>query len=66
MSTSTVTERRSARPSIIQYLDEEIADYEGKVKEFRNGEIPEDEFMSFRLRLGVYGQRQLDAQMFRI
>ena len=66
MNTSTRTAGRSARPSIIQYLDEEIADYEGKVKEFRDGEIPEDEFMSFRLRLGVYGQRQDDAQMFRI
>ena len=66
MNTSTQTGSRSARPSIIQYLDEEIADYEGRVKEFRDGEIPEDEFMSFRLRLGVYGQRQSDAQMFRI
>ena len=66
MATTTETGQRSARPSIIQYLDEEIADYEGKVKEFRAGEIPEDEFMSFRLRLGVYGQRQPDAQMFRV
>ena len=66
MSTTTDTGRQSARPSIIQYLDEEIAEYEDRVKEFRGGGIPEDEFMSFRLRLGVYGQRQADAQMFRI
>ena len=66
MSTSTETGRQSARPSIIQYLDEEIVEYEDKVKEFRAGEIPDDQFMAFRLRLGVYGQRQADAQMFRI
>ncbi len=66
MSTGSETAQQSARPSIIQYLDEEIVEYENKVKEFRGGDIPEDQFMSFRLRLGVYGQRQPDSQMFRI
>ena len=53
-------------PSIIQYKDEEIQEYEEKVKTYRAGKIPEAEFMAFRLRLGVYGQRQPDAQMLRI
>ena len=53
-------------PSILQYKDEEIAEYEDRVKEFRAGDIPEADFMAFRLRLGVYGQRQADAQMFRV
>ena len=53
-------------PSIIQYRDEEIIEYEEKVKSFRNGDIPEAEFMAFRLRLGVYGQRQADSQMMRV
>ena len=36
------------------------------VKTYRAGKIPDAEFMAFRLRLGVYGQRQPDAQMLRI
>ena len=53
-------------PSIIQYKDEEIEEYADKVKAYRNEDIPETEFMSFRLRLGVYGQRQPDSQMIRV
>jgi len=53
-------------PSIIQYKDEEIVEYEEKVKSYRNGDIPDADFMAFRLRLGVYGQRQPDAQMLRV
>ena len=53
-------------PSIIQYKDEEIKDYEEKVQDFRNEQITDADFMSFRLKLGVYGQRQPDAQMFRV
>src|SRR6202000_918790 len=30
------------------------------------GETPEDEFIKFRLKQGVYGQRQPDVQMIRI
>ena len=53
-------------PSIIQYKDEEIQEYEEKVQDFRREEIPEADFMAFRLKLGVYGQRQPDAQMMRV
>ena len=53
-------------PSVIQYKDEEIQEYEEKVQDYRRGEIPDADFMAFRLRLGVYGQRQSDAQMFRV
>ena len=54
------------RPSIIQYKDEEIEEYKEKVRAFRAEEMDETAFMSFRLRLGVYGQRQPEAQMMRI
>ena len=37
-----------------------------KIRSFINGEIPEDKFKLFRLTRGVYGQRQLGVQMFRI
>src|SRR6202000_1946840 len=30
------------------------------------GETPEDEFIKFRLKQGVYGQRQPDVQMIRV
>ncbi len=53
-------------PSIIQFKDEEIEEYSEKVKDFRNEDMPEDQFMAFRLRLGVYGQRQPDIQMMRV
>jgi sulfite reductase beta subunit-like hemoprotein len=66
MSTETESQRESNRPSILQYKMEEIEDYEDRVGSFRDGDIPEDEFMAFRLKLGVYGQRQSDAQMFRV
>src|SRR5271156_2851994 len=32
---------------------------------FLSGQIPEDEFRAFRLRRGVYGQRQPGVQMIR-
>ncbi|MCH8109952.1 MAG: nitrite/sulfite reductase [Chloroflexi bacterium] len=66
MSTTTKIYKDTGRPSIIQYDDNDIQDYEQKAQAFRKEEMPEAEFMAFRLRLGVYGQRQADAQMFRI
>ncbi len=66
MSTTTKIYEDTGRPSIIQYSDGDIQEYEEKAQAFRKEEMPEAEFMAFRLRLGVYGQRQADAQMFRI
>ena len=66
MSTTVKKRKDVQRPSVIQYKDEEIQEYEENVQAFRQDEIPEAEFMAFRLRLGVYGQRQPDSQMFRV
>ena len=44
----------------------EIEDFETQVKRFRAGEWQEAAFMAFRLRQGVYGQRQPNEQMVRI
>lgn len=44
----------------------DIHELDAKIKSFINGEIPEDKFKLFRLTRGVYGQRQLGVQMFRI
>ena len=51
---------------VIPYLPEEIDHYESEVERFRHGEVPEADFIGFRLKQGVYGQRQVDAQMIRI
>lgn len=44
----------------------DIHELDTKIQSFINGEIPEDKFKLFRLTRGVYGQRQLGVQMFRI
>lgn len=54
------------RGAIIPYKPEEVDEFEQEVKRFRSGEWQENAFMAFRLKRGVYGQRQPDAQMFRI
>ena len=52
--------------SILKVIPEEIAAFEEQVERFRAGEWEENEFMAFRLKQGVYGQRQPDVQMVRI
>jgi sulfite reductase beta subunit-like hemoprotein len=48
-------------------LDEEIENYELEARRYRaNREELEGEFTPFRLRMGTYGQRQMDMQMMRI
>lgn len=44
----------------------EIDDFEAQKNKFKSGEWAETEFMRFRLRQGVYGQRQADRQMIRV
>ena len=51
---------------VIPYLPEEIDAFETEAKRFKSGQLPELEFVGFRLKQGVYGQRQLDAQMIRV
>ena len=51
---------------VIDIIPEEIDDFEMQVQRFRSGDFDETEFLAFRLKQGVYGQRQPDAQMMRI
>ena len=51
---------------IIQYFPSEIEEFEAGVKKFQAGDWDPTDFMAFRLRQGVYGQRQPDVHMFRI
>ncbi len=50
----------------IPILEREFDDFDTEAARFMRGEQPEDEFIKFRLKQGVYGQRQPDAQMIRV
>jgi len=51
---------------IIPIIEREFDDFENEAETFLDGQIPEDEFIGFRLKQGVYGQRQPDVQMVRV
>jgi sulfite reductase beta subunit-like hemoprotein len=51
---------------IIPILEREFDDFDNEAAKYLAGEKPEDEFIGFRLKQGVYGQRQPDVQMLRI
>jgi len=51
---------------VIPILEHEFDDFVTESKKFLDGQTPENEFIGFRLKQGVYGQRQPDVQMCRI
>jgi len=51
---------------IIPIIEREFDDFDNEAEEFLAGKMPEDEFIGFRLKQGVYGQRQADVQMARV
>lgn len=51
---------------LIPILQREFDDFKTEAGKFLAGETPEDEFIKFRLKQGVYGQRQPDVQMIRV
>ena len=51
---------------ILDILPEEIVDFEEQVARFQAGDWNPNDFMAFRLRQGIYGQRQPDSQMIRV
>src|SRR5215210_5556287 len=50
---------------IIPILEREFDDFDTESSKFLRGETPEEQFIGFRLKQGVYGQRQPDVQMIR-
>src|SRR3954447_5657640 len=50
---------------IIPILEREFEDFDSQSEKFLGGETVEDEFIKFRLKQGVYGQRQPGVQMIR-
>jgi sulfite reductase beta subunit-like hemoprotein len=51
---------------VIPILEDEFDDFGSEAGRFLGGEQGEDTFVPFRLKQGVYGQRQPDVQMVRI
>lgn len=51
---------------IIPILEREFDDFDNEAEKFLAGEIPEPTYIGFRLKQGVYGQRQPDVQMIRV
>jgi sulfite reductase (ferredoxin) len=51
---------------LIPIIEREFDDFKTEAGKFLAGETPEDEFIKFRLKQGVYGQRQPDVQMIRV
>src|SRR2546430_17197681 len=51
---------------VIPVLEREFDDFDTRAARFMRGDLAEDEFVGFRLKQGVYGQRQPDVQMIRV
>jgi sulfite reductase (ferredoxin) len=51
---------------VIPILEREFDDFDNEAEKFLAGDTPENEFIGFRLKQGVYGQRQPDVQMIRV
>src|SRR3954463_254727 len=51
---------------VIPVLREEFDDFDSEAHKFLDGQTEENEFIGFRLKQGVYGQRQADVQMIRV
>ena len=51
---------------VIPILEREFDDFDNESSAYLGGDRGEAEFIGFRLRQGVYGQRQAERQMIRI
>ncbi|HTX46264.1 MAG TPA: nitrite/sulfite reductase [Solirubrobacteraceae bacterium] len=51
---------------VIPILEREFDDFDTESTRYLKGELQEDDFIKFRLKQGVYGQRQPDVQMVRV
>jgi sulfite reductase (ferredoxin) len=57
---------RNVPGHVIPILEREFDDFKTEAGKFLAGDTAEDEFIKFRLKQGVYGQRQADVQMIRV
>jgi sulfite reductase beta subunit-like hemoprotein len=62
VATTTEVEERHSR----EVIEAEVARFEERAGQLRNGGITEEQFRPFRLKHGTYGQRQPGFQMLRV
>ena len=62
----TQTDWKPQTQGILDIFPEEIDDFELQVKRFQAGEFDPTEFQAYRLKQGIYGQRQADVHMVRV
>jgi len=62
----TTTARNAGTGRVIPILDDELGDFQTEAKVFLDGDRDEQKFIGFRLKQGVYGQRQPARQMIRV
>jgi sulfite reductase beta subunit-like hemoprotein len=58
--------REDVPGNVIPILEREFDDFDTESTRFLSGELAEDDFIKFRLKQGVYGQRQPERQMIRV
>jgi sulfite reductase beta subunit-like hemoprotein len=51
---------------VIPILEREFDDFDNEAEKYLDGQTEETQFIGFRLKQGVYGQRQPDVQMIRV
>ena len=61
-----ITERKDTAGRVIEILDEEFEDFTTEAQAYLAGRRVEEKFVGFRLKQGVYGQRQANVQMIRV
>ena len=59
-------ESAQTAPGIVPFMEDEMERFDDAVDSFKAGEQENAQFTPFRLRQGVYGQRQADVQMIRV
>ncbi len=52
--------------NVIPIIEREFDDFDNEAEQFLAGKLAEEQFIGFRLKQGVYGQRQADVQMVRV
>ncbi len=60
------TEWKPRAQGIIEVMPDEIEEFETEMNRFQAGEFDPIAFQSFRLKQGIYGQRQPDVHMVRV
>ena len=62
----SIEHRKDTAGRVIEILEDEFEDFTTEAQAFLAGQREEDQFIGFRLKQGVYGQRQPNVQMIRV